>query len=438
MAAACISLGIALCGAERNCAAFGIHGLELQFHSCAITIPNDDWTIYTMNGSTFAPLPGHVNVDNSKCAGPEPHATVHCGGPSPKPPAPTPPPPTHPYTVQGAIDVGTLENSIFSWKGVLYLLENVNEGYHDSAGKYFPAFKGHSYARVRRLMDGVVLVNITSTIGYGFISAFPDYKHDRVWLFGTNHDRGGKGPEGGYRCTASQAVTAWWTLSGDDLTMWDTACTDATSADNVVVSYVASPPSTLPQHAYVMSNECPGWALSNGTAEGNLTTGWLESPAGTGKGPCGGPSVRWAPEPGHASRGYYYRITGGHTVELARSRDLQDPWQSVMMISPTNADANVSKFAGFPAVASELGWDLNHQYPRSWDFNSNDADVCCMDPSVKEGYVVWGASTQGGAPRPPVPRNQTCANVVGTSTMPLPEMLDAFFSTPLPPGRGYE
>jgi hypothetical protein len=201
-----------------------------------------------------------------------------------------------------------------------------------------------------------VVANISSSIGYGFISAFPDYAHNRVWLFGTNHDRGGPGPPGGYRCPG-QTVTSWWTTDpdGGDLTAWDTACTDAVSADNAEVSRVSAPPPTLPAHTHVMSDECPGFRINN-APDGNYTTGWVVAP-GSSKGPCGGPSVRWAAEPGNASRGYYYRITGGSTVALARSRDLREPWQSVEMIRPTPADADVSRFAGFgvPGQPCALG-----------------------------------------------------------------------------------
>ena len=54
-----------------------------------------------------------------------------------------------PYTVRGTIDIGTLENSIFSWPagGSLYLLENINAQYVDTAGKWFPEFAGLRVSR---------------------------------------------------------------------------------------------------------------------------------------------------------------------------------------------------------------------------------------------------------------------------------------------------
>jgi hypothetical protein len=458
----CVAYASSLCDADAHCSAFGLYDGRLQLHGCNATVANSDWAIYSWQqptaagGGSYARLPGHVNVDEAKCAA-HPASMEHaCPGtptPAPTPPTPPPPPPpppaAKPYAVDGTIDVGTLENSLFSWRGTMYLLENIADAYYGSAGRWpeFAAFKGHSYARVRRLADGFVVANISSTIGFGFISAFPDYAHGRVWLFGTNHDRSkGGGPPGGYPC-AGQAVTSWWTPDGSDLTTWARACTDATSADNVEVASVAVPPRTLPPHGYVMSDECPGFHV-NDASDGNLTRGWVV-PGGTTAGPCGGPSVRWAPEPGSSSSsnnsnnsnsslgrpGYYYRITGGRTVALARSRDLgvSSPWQSVNMISPTPEDANVSRFAGFAQRAAGLGFGLNHDHWDAWDFNSNDADVCCMDPAVNGSFLVWGASTQGGAPKPPVPHNQSCVNVVGTSPLKLPELLDAFFDTPLPP-----
>ena len=58
------------------------------------------------------------------------------------------------------------------------------------------------------------------------------------------------------------------------------------------------------------------------------------------------------------------------------------------------ADADIAPFAGFPQSAARKGFDLNHEHWSAWDLNSNDADVCCMDPAVNGSYLVWGASTQ--------------------------------------------
>lgn len=424
----CVAYASTLCDADPGCHAFGLHSDKVQLHGCNSTVANKDWVIYSKEtdaatASGYVRLPGTQNVDESKCAH-HPHSGI---GPYACPERPATP---KPYTVLGSYEVGTLENSLFSWHGTLYLLENINGDYAGNAGVWFPEYQGHSYARIRRFDNGIVVCNISSSIGYGFLSAYPDYEHDRVWLFGTNHDRGGKGPQGGYPCSG-QTVTAWWSAGGEDLTSWGRACTDAVSADNVEVASVALPPHTLPAHTHVMSDECPGFRIINAPADGNLTKGWNIAPGSTA-GPCGGPSTRWTVDPKNRSAGYYYRITGGHHVMLARSRDLRDPWQSTTMIEPTKPDANVAPFAGFPQTWKSKGFELNLDNWQAWDRNSNDADVCCMDPLVNGSYVIWGASTQGGAPKPPVPRNQSQTNAVGTSPQKLAELLDAFFPLPLP------
>ena len=71
-----------------------------------------------------------------------------------------------------------------------------------------------------------------------------------------------------------------------------------------------------------------------------------------------------------------------HHVALARSRDLRDPWQSTFMIEPTRADAAVAPFAGFPETWEGKGFQPNIGHWGAWDRNSNDADVCCADPSA--------------------------------------------------------
>eukprot|EP01047_Picozoa_sp_COSAG01_P096390 COSAG01_NODE_26896_length_700_cov_0.830283_1_plen_127_part_10 len=88
-------------------------------------------------------------------------------------PAPTP----RPYESIGSIDVNTLENTIFWWANTTYVLENIDCKYTDHAGKWFPQFANHSYARVRDFTTGTVVANISSSIGFGFLNAFPDYDH---------------------------------------------------------------------------------------------------------------------------------------------------------------------------------------------------------------------------------------------------------------------
>ena len=103
------------------------------------------------------------------------------------------------------------------------------------------------------------------------MSAYVDRSRNRLWIFGTNHDRGGPGPPGGYRCPGL-AVTSWWVEEADlaDDSKWQTACTDAVSRDNVEVARVRTPAPTLPNHTHVMSNECPGFSLID-APDGNVS-----------------------------------------------------------------------------------------------------------------------------------------------------------------------
>ena len=113
----------------------------------------------------------------------------------------------------------------------------------------------------------------STTVGFGFVSAFPDYENNRLWLFGTPADRcvGNGNPTN---------VSAWWS---SDLTTWETAFAFdfGHPTHNVQVTRVgpmpglpphhpqrtagAHPPASsgLPPHRYAMFLECFSWAINN-------------------------------------------------------------------------------------------------------------------------------------------------------------------------------
>lgn len=93
------------------------------------------------------------------------------------------------YTVEGTVDVFTYESTPFYWAGTVYLLENIPCEYADHASRWFPEYANQSYVRIRELRSGHVVANVSETIGWGFVTAFPDYEHQRVWLFGTGANR---------------------------------------------------------------------------------------------------------------------------------------------------------------------------------------------------------------------------------------------------------
>ena len=276
------------------------------------------------------------------------------------------------------------------------------------------------YARVRDLETGVVLSNITSTIGHAFISAFADYKHDRLWLFGIDLDRCVHGTKKGNN------VISWWS---EDLIHWDAATAISNfSTYNTEVSAVPVPPEGMQPHGYVMILEAFSF-LINDDPNGNLTeggTGWVRPTNGTAAphAPAGGPSIRY-------SEGYYYCITGGHEVELYRSSDLKTWVGSTHnpLIKPHPEDAKIAPYAGFnkPGEAERKGFGPMHQFPQNWDHNSNDGDVCCLNTPepYNQSWLVWGASTQGGKPTPPVTHGST--NALGHADIPLAELLAGYF-----------
>lgn len=156
----------------------------------------------------------------------------------------------------------------------------------------------------------------------------------------------------------------------------------------------------------------------NDNADGNLTHGWFAAPGTKPPAPGGGPSVRF-------EGGFYYTITGGQNVYLSRSADLQT-WEGPKdLIMPSAADASVAPYADFPAQAARKGFGPMEGHPELWDFNSNDGDVCCHDGG-KGAWLVWGASTQGGKPKPPVTHGST--NAIGhAANLTLAELLASYF-----------
>lgn len=449
----CTQIGEALCTRDGACAAFGVLGQRIQLHGCALTVPNADWTIYVRDAASgqYRPLPLGVNVDEEACAQHPRTGMEHsCSDPPPPPPPPAPPL----YTKLGAVDVGTFENTIFYWQGVLYNLENIACSYWDHAGVWDASWGNNSYARVRELLSGRVVSNISSTKGFGFVSAFPDYEHGTLWLFGTpaNRCQGNGNP---------RSVQAWWTR---DLRTWQTALVlqYPPGTHNVQVTKVgpmggvsaaearawyaqrarASSRLALPPHRYAMYLECFAWAINN-NADGDLTQGWtlLPDTAAPPGAPCGGPSMRFSP-----TDNFYYILTGGREVYLYRTQDFKN-WEESSpspFISPSAEDALISPFSNFAAVATVKGSPPNkyvgvpEPFPRrpfvpywgnwtAWARNSNDGDICCMHRNVTEAFVIWGASTQGHPPGPPLTGSDASTNSVATAAQPLDRLLAAYF-----------
>ena len=157
----------------------------------------------------------------------------------------------------------------------------------------------------------------------------------------------------------------------------------------------------------------------------SLTLAHTRAPRRGGSG--GGPSFTYS-----ADDDFFYILTGGHVVQLFRTHDFLS-WEEsnpAPFIFPSAGDGLVSPFNGFPATAPQKGsppqahvgvpenfpfvpfdpvWTRNWT---SWAHNSNDADICCQHVNVSDAWVIWGASTQGGRPDPPLDGTDASTNSV--------------------------
>ena len=93
---------------------------------------------------------------------------------------------------QGVYDMGPCESTPFWWPRDkrMYLMEGIcygadfdnASGYWGHAGLWDKRYDGHSYMRIRDLKSGAVVINISSSIGFGVPSAFVDYDHQTLWV----------------------------------------------------------------------------------------------------------------------------------------------------------------------------------------------------------------------------------------------------------------
>jgi hypothetical protein len=393
----CTEVAEGLCLADAHCNAFGVLGDRIQLHGCSTAlVANPDWHITVRNGTSFTTLPGTRNIDETQCAVHPLSGQEHSCAP-PAPPL---------YTKRGALDVGTFENTIFYWQGRLLNVENIPCSYADHAGIWDASWGNHSYARLRDLESGEVVVNISSTLAFGFLTAFTDYDTNTLWLFGTPADR----------CVGNgdaKTVQAWWTT---DPTLQDSswktrlAFNYGSHTYNVQVVKVGPPPGLpaheaasragaivqataaagLPPHKYAMFLEAFAWAINAGD---DLTTGWvlLNNTRPPFNAPSGGPCMVYNGYDSH-----YYILTGGNTVHLYRTVDFFNWTESTPspFISPSVGDAAVAPFSDFPARSLYRGTPSNShvgvpgQGPlrpydpwwmgsnwTAWVRNSNDGDM---------------------------------------------------------------
>jgi len=347
----------------------------------------------------------------------------------------------------------------------MYVMEDINRGPLDTPvgtkhGFYWghneqwdPEYTGHSYFRIRDMETGRVVTNISHSIGLGFFAAFVDYDHGMLWVAATPNDRGsdktGPRPHGpphdhNSSCCGNYTGSRWecgvYVFNSSDLVTWERTKTDIRwSGPNIDLARVYPseqhpPPANLPPHRYVMASESGVWMV-NDAADGDLRSGWStlnREQAHGGSLAC--PSVRYLP-----SDGYYYTISGGHTVILQRSRDLlqweQQPVGAAAPFIQASANDTLTASSIMHSAAENLvraHANLSIPNRSRWDHDANDADMCCESwggASPENGgpalsYVLWGCDGQGASGWKDGPEGFAC---IGTADVPLEQLLQSYF-----------
>lgn len=433
----CVIEGEELCSTDGACAAFGILDSQIQLHGCAVLVPNTDWSIYIHNANgSYTRIAGTINVNESDCTQHPNTGMQHsCSSPPPPPPSP----PLYPLVNHGVFDASTGESSIVYWSATksLVIFESIFCGYYGHLGQWDSTYIDHSYFRVRDFSTGIVLVNISSSIGFGFGSAFVDYETSTFWIFGTVNDRCGNN-------TLPDIGSVYAFSSKDvDLKSWTRTKTDVDwKGPNTDVARVFDSPFGIPPHRFVMITEGATFAINNDPL-GDLTSGWitLNKTYGIPNCPegCQCPSIRFLP-----SDGYYYILTGGHNIWLLRSKDLQK-WEEPEIkpfIAPSIGDGVVASPAvGNPAtIDASDEWYAAHSMNTThemlanlndWDHNSNDADMCCDSWSgasiITTSYFNWGPSSQGAKPSGGL-NGPSCMQGLATVNITLDKVLQSYFN----------
>lgn len=318
----------------------------------------------------------------------------------------------------GTFDAATGPSSIV-WFGAtqsLLIFESIFCGYWGHAGISNSTFAGHSYFRIRDATTGRILVNVSESIGFAYGSAFVDHDanggHGRFWIFATPHDRC-------HHPVINNDTGVYGFYSDDaDLKIWTRARTDVEwnldgKGYNTAVARVNGPsPLGLPPHTHIMVTDHCKLFINNAGPDGDLRTGWfaaIDANVSAIPDACQCPSIKYVP-----ADKMYYIITGGHAIWLVRSSNLANWFFPSAgrrpVIKPSVMDGNISEFSGGlnNLVASDNFYRSQGKNTTSemlanladWDFNSNDADMCCESwagggaEAVTHAYFNFGASSQ--------------------------------------------
>lgn len=331
------------------------------------------------------------------------------------------------------------ENTLLRIEGQLVLMESASHGL-DYVFPHIYNSSTHgdnSYFRMRDFHTGIIIANVSESIGHSFCAAVADHARRQVWVFCGANARGNKKNPG--PCGVSPRRGCYvgaWNASFDDLTKWSTTrkaltLPDGTSLFNNDVALVQPPPlrqrgdEQPHQAAMIIEGRAdkgtarPGpFAINVGT-DGDLGANWviLDSskysfgiPKGAvGEGTGDAPALRYDSE-----QGYYYSIGGGWiTNGPVRSKTLATGSWEVSPLAPMAVpDARAAK-VGLPASDEARGintdyftavWatkgalnPTNRAFAKnlsSWAWGATDPDLCCSD-GASPSYLLNTLSRQG-------------------------------------------
>ena len=269
------------------------------------------------------------------------------------------------------------ESTPVTFNGNFLMFESIVQSSPQWAGHWLPSFANCScYYRIRDIVRGEVVVNISETCNHAFGSALvtsgTGSNSDTLFVFGTPWIRTNtpisrmpqaadskvksqwSGPCSVGNCSVNvfwssdPALQSWLSGPGAPLTK------GLTVYNNDVTAVIADPSAQillgLPPHRWVMAIETGAerttFLVSNGssTSPHSPATGWVALdptqyivPRFTADiGSC--PSVRYV-----AATGYYYVLTGGSSVYITRSKNLHD-WQlgQPAVLAPSLDDCSVA------------------------------------------------------------------------------------------------
>jgi hypothetical protein len=288
------------------------------------------------------------------------------------------------------------ESTPVIFNNVFLMFESIVQASPQWAGHWLPAFANCScYFRIRDIVKGEVIVNITETCNHAFGAALvtidPSQENrNTLWVFGTPWIRVNSpvppaegaspssfkkfirsGSQWGGPCAEGNCSVNVFSSSDPTLRRWAAGpgapLRKGLSVYNNDVTSVSAPAAQqaglgLPPHRWVMvvetGAEVSNFLVSNGSSPYDPSSGWVyldpetySIPKFVGDiGSC--PSIRFVP-----ATGYYYVLTGGNTIYIVRSRNLKD-WELGSrsgVLSPSLDDCKIAPayFGAYIPTASE-------------------------------------------------------------------------------------